>query len=109
MSTFVPMRKPSRMPFFTHKFTRQPVGLAASGSAARTRPSLSAVWNVAKISKCAGVYSAGLVSKSSSMSVCMMNEEADGFENFLDLSEIRGRRRNHRQAVQRTQEHTSEI
>ena len=31
-----PIRNPSRMPFFTQAFTRQPVGEPASGSAART-------------------------------------------------------------------------
>ena len=35
MSMTAPMRKPSRIPFFTQALTRQPVGEAASGSAAR--------------------------------------------------------------------------
>ena len=37
-----PERKPSRMPCLTQALTRQPVGAAASGSAARTLPADSA-------------------------------------------------------------------
>ena len=36
------MRNPSRIPRFTHAFTRQPVGAAASGSAERNVPASSA-------------------------------------------------------------------
>jgi len=39
MLTSAPMRKPSRIPRFTHAFTRHPVGESASGSAARRMPS----------------------------------------------------------------------
>ena len=52
MSTMAPMRNPSRMPFFTQPFTRQPPGDAASGSAARTVPAFSASlnsWNSAEV------------------------------------------------------------
>src|ERR1700733_12423361 len=42
ISTTAPMRNPSRIPFFTQPFTRQPTGDAPSGSAARTEPSFSA-------------------------------------------------------------------
>src|SRR5712691_3010498 len=37
-----PNLNPSRMPCFTQVFTRQPIGLEASGSAARTSPDDSA-------------------------------------------------------------------
>ena len=42
MSTTAPMRNPSRMPFFTQAFTRQPLCADASGSAARIAPAFSA-------------------------------------------------------------------
>ena len=51
MSTTAPMRNPSRIPFFTHALTRQPVGEAASGSAARTSPRLTAALNSRKSRK----------------------------------------------------------
>ena len=45
ISTTAPMRNPSRMPFLTQPFTRQPLLARASGSAARTEPLLSAALN----------------------------------------------------------------
>ena len=71
MSTMPPMRKPSRMPFFTQAFTRQPVAMAASGSAARMRPvvqrGLELVEQVGSARRCT---SAGLSSKRRSISAC---------------------------------------
>src|SRR5262245_51667886 len=98
MSVLTPMRKPSRMPFLTHAFTRQPVGLAGSGSAARMRPSLSEMMKAAKTPLSSGVYAAGLLSKSRSISVCMGNEESDRLENLFDLRLAGGGRRHHGQA-----------
>ena len=48
ISTMPPMRKPSRMPFFTQAFTRQPVGAERSGSAARMRPSVQRVFEIGR-------------------------------------------------------------
>ena len=53
--TTAPMRKPSRIPFFTQAFTRQPVCAEASGSAARICPAFRACLNRAKSSKCSSV------------------------------------------------------
>ncbi len=41
ISTIVPMRSPSRIPFLTHGVTRQPFLADASGCAARTSPRFS--------------------------------------------------------------------
>ena len=46
ISTIEPIRKPTRMPFLTQPFTRQPLGSAASGSAARIAPAFSACFEV---------------------------------------------------------------
>jgi hypothetical protein len=45
MSTVTPMRKPIKMPFFTQAFTRHPVLVEGSGSAARISPAFSACLN----------------------------------------------------------------
>ena len=55
MSTIAPMRNPSRMPFFTQVFTRQPLRADASGSAERIAPSFSACLNRSKSAKCSSV------------------------------------------------------
>src|SRR5262249_3430501 len=49
ISTTAPMRKPNRIPCFTHPFTRQPVAVELSGSAARISPRFNAILNVLKI------------------------------------------------------------
>src|ERR1019366_3890274 len=87
MSTLMPMRKPTRMPFLTQALTRQPVAVAASGSAARIRPSVSAMRKAAKTPLSSGVYSAGLLSKSRSISACMVYQESRGFEHGLDFGQ----------------------
>ena len=48
ISTIEPMRKPSRMPFLTQAFTRQPVFEEASGSAERIAPAFRASLNRSK-------------------------------------------------------------
>ena len=55
MSTIPPMRNPSRIPFFTHGLTRQPVFEDESGSAARTAPVFSASLRRANSAKCSSV------------------------------------------------------
>src|SRR5450432_358962 len=67
ISTTSLIRKPSRIPFFTQAFTRQPVGEDASGSAARCSPRLSAPLNAANNAKCSVVYAVGGVSNSASI------------------------------------------
>src|SRR5258708_30068328 len=77
ISMTVPIRNPSRMPFFTHGFTRQPNFDAGSGSAARTEPEFRASRNAWKIWKCSLEYGADEVSKSSSTcsgSMDLLNE-----------------------------------
>src|ERR1700733_9476656 len=49
ISSSAPRRKPSRIPCLTQAFTRQPVGEAASGSAARTSPASSAERSARKV------------------------------------------------------------
>ena len=52
-STMSPNLKPRRMPCFTQVLTRQPSGLDASGSAARTAPDDSASRSCAKAARAA--------------------------------------------------------
>src|ERR1039458_4306191 len=87
MSTLMPMRKPTRMPFLTQALTRQPVAVAGSGSAARMRPAVSAMRKAAKTPLSSGVYSAGLLSKSRSISARMVYQESRGFEHALDFGQ----------------------
>src|ERR1700733_10473023 len=68
MSTIEPMRKPSKIPFFTQPFTRHPVFAAGSGSAARTSPRFSASLNSPNRRKCSSLYCAG--GSSNSRSIC---------------------------------------
>src|SRR4051812_33598204 len=89
MSTTPPIRNPRRMPFFTQALTRQPVGEDESGSAARILPSLSAILNWPKTSKCCFVYCSGLLSKRSSILACNSGapdrlQQSRGLQNFLD-------------------------
>src|SRR5712692_1159578 len=44
MSTTAPIRNPSRIPFLTQPFTRQPLLADVSGSAARARPAFNVGW-----------------------------------------------------------------
>src|SRR5579863_4230691 len=71
MSTTVPIRKPSRMPFLTQIFTRQPAAALASGSAERIVPSFNACLKRAKSAKCSSVNLDGFSSNSFSISVRM--------------------------------------
>src|SRR5580765_8566217 len=98
MSMLTPMRNPSRMPFFTQALTRQPVGLAASGSAARNSPRSIAARKLSKSARWAAVYAAGLLSKSCSISVCMGHTESAGFEHLFDFGLTGGGGRDERQA-----------
>ena len=50
MDCVLPNRNPSKIPLFTHPFTRQPRGREASGSAARNVPASSASRNSKKAS-----------------------------------------------------------
>src|ERR1700675_3769992 len=87
MPTTAPMRNPSRIPFFTQAFTRQPVGELTSGSAARMLPSFSPSLNVWKCRKCSPSYRSGGLSKSDSICVCNMlvSHEAQAFEHAADF------------------------
>src|SRR5215831_12417796 len=98
MSMLTPMRKPSRMPFFTQALTRQPVGLAASGSAARNSPRSIAARKLLKSARCSDVYAAGLLSKSCSISVCMGHKKSAGFEDLFDFGLAGGSGRDQGQA-----------
>src|ERR1035441_3778558 len=104
MSTLMPMRKPTRMPFLTHALTRQPVAVAGSGSAARMRPAVSAMRKAAKTPLSSGVYSAGLLSKSRSISACMVYQESRGFEHGFDFGQAGLAGRHHGKAPDGLQE-----
>src|ERR1039458_4749768 len=98
MSTLMPIRKPTRMPFFTHALTRQPVADAGSGSAARILPSVSEMRKAAKMALSSGVYCAGLSSKSRSISACMVYQKSNGSEHRLDLAQVGLAGRHHGEA-----------
>src|ERR1700691_4448051 len=90
MSAMAPMRKPSRMPFFTQALTRHPEGDFSSGWAARSSPAFSASlkdWNSAV---CAGRYFAGGCSNSCLIFCPSMHlpQQADGFKHSADFFEI---------------------
>src|ERR1039458_5627274 len=104
MSTLMPMRKPTRMPFLTQALTRQPVAVAGSGSAARMRPAVSAMRKAAKPPLSSGVYSAGLLSKSRSISARMVYQESRGFEHALDFGQAGLAGRHHGKAPDGLQE-----
>src|SRR5690349_1773899 len=95
MATTAPMRKPSRMPFLTQLFTRQPVGELASGSAARILPSFNPSLNFWKRRECSWVYRSGGLSKSDS--ICSGNmplsDEAQTFQHAADFLFVFGTRR----------------
>src|SRR5439155_13023374 len=63
ISMMAPMRKPSRIPFFTQGSARQPLFVAASGSAARICPLLRASLNSRNSWKCCSVKCSGGSSK----------------------------------------------
>src|ERR1700691_4586272 len=95
ISTVAPMRKPSRMPFFTHGFTRQPVAVDESGSAARISPEFSASLNSANNRTSPCPYSPGFSSKSFSILSRSMDvlEQPDGFERAANFRQFFGLRR----------------
>src|SRR5260370_5524216 len=90
MSTIAPMRKPRRIPFFTHGLTGQPAGFDASGSAARTCPEFKASLNDWKSAKCCCPNESGTCAKSSSICSCSMHSprEAQRFERALNSLEV---------------------
>src|ERR1700683_3095492 len=108
MSTTAPMRNPSRMPFLTQPFTRQPLFAPVSGSAARTVPAFSAALNSWNRRKWSSVYVSGFSSKSLSISSrnahSPVRNEAKRLEHFFDPGEILGLGRAHGKAVKRLEE-----
>src|ERR1700752_5090475 len=106
MSTMAPMRKPTRMPFFTHAFVRQPGECDASGSAERMRPELSSPLNERKSARSSSEYRVGFASNRasicfSSSSAAVGNvgpfEKSEGFQHGANLREIFRSRRHKRQ------------
>src|SRR5580692_4900795 len=87
ISTVAPIRKPSKMPFLTQAFTRQPVFADESGSAARISPEFKASLKHWKRSRCCCVYSAGFFSNSCSISAFSINllHQAERFEHTPNL------------------------
>src|SRR5689334_19714686 len=106
MSTSLPMRNPSRIPFFTHAFVRQPVFDAASGSAARTSPRFSAALNASNRRRCSSVYCAGGESNSCSISDGSIGflDQPERLEDSLDPSHGAGARRHHGKPPDRLQQ-----
>src|SRR5215471_3330005 len=103
MSTIAPMRKPRRMPFFTHSFTRQPVRAEAQGSAARTVPAFNLALKAVNNWKCSSVYVDGRLSKTRSISACNAHssQHANGIEDLFNLRKVFFAGRAHRQAINR--------
>src|SRR5262245_34939959 len=107
-----PNRNPSRMPCFTHVFTRQPLGLERSDSAARTVPAESASRSDAKMARAASRSAEAPAATSASICVWSVIEtcvpaplDQRGFQQaelaqHLDDFLLRfGARRAHRQPV----------
>src|ERR1035437_7642657 len=90
MSILTPMRNRSRMPFFTHGLTRQPVAAAGSGSAARMLPAVRAARNCVNSSRSAAVSAAGLWSKR--FSILARNgspsEQPGGLQHAFDFTQV---------------------
>src|SRR5260370_41332897 len=110
MGTIAPIRKPSRMPFLTQPFTRQPLGEAVSGSAARMLPSFSPSLNCWNSRRCLSLYRSGGLSKSDS--ICSGNmplsHEAKTLEHAADfLLVVRPRRTQRKPAYQLEHRHLS--
>src|SRR6185437_16328139 len=106
-STIAPIRKPSRIPFFTQALTRQPVGAVESGSAARTSPRFSASLNARNNAKCSWVYCAGGASNSCSIcDGCMhsLGNQVQRREHAANPRLIFCARRNQRQPPHRLQQ-----
>src|SRR5436309_14841184 len=87
-----PSLKPSRIPFLTQLFTRQPLDCELSGSAARTAPAFSACLKRPKRAKCSGVYCCGGLSKTCSIECC---------NGFLNLFLACGGRLRHGKTIDR--------
>src|SRR5260370_7129784 len=103
MATIAPMQKPRRMPFLTQLFTRQPLGEAVSGSAARMLPSFSPSLNCWNSCRCLSLYRSGGLSKSDS--ICSGNmplsHEAKTLEHAADFLLVFRTRRTKRKAPYR--------
>src|SRR5262245_51758783 len=107
MSTIAPMRKPSKMPFFTQVLTRQPVGEDGSSSAARTSPRLSASLKARNSARCSSVYCAGGASKSCSIcDGCMhsLSDQPQRFQHTANACLVCRAWRNERKAPDRLQQ-----
>src|SRR6185503_12305235 len=108
ISTTAPMRNPSRMPFLTQPFTRQPLLAAVSASAARMAPAFSASLKRLNNRKCSSVYFSGFSSKSFSISACNahspVRKQSNAVEHFFDFGEILGLGRTHGQAIYRVEQ-----
>src|SRR5579871_840874 len=100
ISTTVPILKPSRMPFLTQMFTRQPAAALASGSAERMAPSFRACLKRANNAKCSSVNLDGFSSNSFSISVCMHApaQHPARLQNSFDFCPACFGRSRHRQA-----------
>src|SRR5262249_30724252 len=115
ISMITPMRKPSRIPFFTQAFTRHPVGADASGSAARASPEFSAARKRANRRRPSSEYASG--ARSNRVSICWASWEASsagmhapvgkhstGAQHIFDLLLIGGAGRDQRQPPDRLQQ-----
>src|SRR5580765_988460 len=112
MSTVSPKRNPMRMPCLTHAFTRQPEGLAASFSAARTRPAESSARRRANASRATVRSALAPAEASASMSSFSIGEgtarpalHQGGFQQIQTFQHLQNSfarfllRRAHRQAI----------
>ena len=66
-STMSPKRKPSRMPCFTHVFTRHPEGVERSGCADRTVPASSAAFSSPNAARAAALLAPAPAATNDSM------------------------------------------
>src|ERR1700741_4755496 len=105
-STGRPMRKPSRMPFFTQGLARQPDFALGSGSAARISPRFNPCLNSSKSLESASVYSDGGSSNSRSIGERSMRllDQTQGFEHRMDASLVFRFRRSQRETPDRLQQ-----
>ncbi len=71
ISTIPPIRKPNKIPFFTHAFTRQPVAVELSGLGCTNCTRVQGFFDRANSSKCSSVQDADFWSKTASILVCM--------------------------------------
>ena len=107
MSTIAPMRKPTRIPFFTQALVRHPVGCEASGSAERMRPAFSSSLNAREKRAVVVGVARGLGVKQRfdlffELSAAVGNvdpfQNRERFEHGANLRKIFGARRHERQA-----------